>query len=73
MTDETDIRDFDFESCPFCGAEYHDSDVLQVQSDEAGPLHIFIECGQCGAIYRVDRVTCWWAQAIEKGEVDVTE
>ncbi len=57
-------KEFDFDFCPWCGAEYKDSPILKVQPDQVSIGHVFLECDSCGMVYRVNRKVVWEAERI---------
>jgi len=59
-------REFDFHYCPWCGSPYEHQCILKVQSDQIGPCRLFLQCGGCGSVYRVDRKVIWQAEAVGK-------
>jgi hypothetical protein len=59
-----DARDFSFEACPWCGAEFEDSQVVKVQCDSTGPHTLFVQCEGCGVYYKTERGVPWRAEKV---------
>ena len=64
MESNTDTREFDFETCPWCGGTFKDSEIAHIYSDRNDINHLLIRCDACGMIYSAERKTTWLAKRI---------
>ena len=56
---DTDIREFAFETSPWCNNAYKDSKVVRVYSDRDGVRSLIIECDSRGTIYMAAGLRLW--------------
>ena len=64
MESDTNVREFDFKTCPWCDSIYQDSEIGHVYSDRGDIHHLVIRCDGCGMVYSVERKITWLAKRI---------
>ena len=64
MESDTNGREFNFKTCPWCGSIYKNSEIGHVYSDHGDVHCLVIRCAGCGMVYSAERKTTWLAKRI---------